>query len=344
MATSLKYSAAHSSPEGIGDGRPTAMAIIEDEHLVGKWTDKVVFVTGTSNGIGVETARALYATGAHVFGAVRDVKKGEAVAAEIRSSLPDSKGRIDVLQLDLESLQSVRDCAAAFLAKSSKLNVLITNAGVMATPEGKTKDGFETQFGTNHVAHFLLFQLLKPTLLASSTPSFNSRVVTLTSSGHNFSPVLVGNYDLKQQGYDPWVAYGQSKTANIYMATEIERRYGSKGLHALAVHPGAIPVSSGLGKHLTAESTQAVMERMNVKDFDQRVFKSAAQGAATTLWAATAAEWEGRGGRFLENVSEGEPRASAAAFSGHAPWAYDADAAKRLWADTCAMVGVQDEE
>ena len=344
MATSAKYAAAHANPAGEGDARPTAMAIVEDEQLLGQWTDKVVLVTGASNGIGVETARALYATGAHVFSAVRDVKKGEEVAADIRRALPDSKGRMDVLQLDLDSLQSVRDCAAAFLAKSKKLNVLICNAGVMATPEGKTKDGFETQLGTNHVAHFLLFQLLKPALLASSTSSLNSRVVTLTSSGHGFSPIHFGDYDLKQQGYDPWVAYGQSKTANIYMATEIERRYGSKGLHALAVHPGSITSGSGLQKHVTPESMKTISSRVDPTALGPQRYKSAAQGAATTLWAATAAEWEGKGGRFLEDCSDAAPRTNPKLMSGYAPHAYDVDAAKRLWADSCKWVGVQDEE
>lgn len=215
------------------------MAIIEDEQLVNKLTDKVILITGCSSGIGVETARALHATGAHLFLTVRDMKKGEEVVKSILASNPTSQGKVELLKLELDSLQSVREGAAEFLKRSKQLNVLINNAGVMACPEGQTKDGFETQFGTNHVAHFLLFQLLKPALLASSTPAFHSRVVSLSSSGHRYSPVLLTDLNLKARGYDKWVAYGQSKTANIYLATEIERRYGSRGLHATVSCRGA---------------------------------------------------------------------------------------------------------
>src|SRR4051812_20998476 len=112
--------------------------------------------------------------------------------------------------------------------------------GVMATPEGKTKDGFETQFGVNHLSHFLLFQLLKPTLLASSTPEFPSRVVTLTSMAHKITPPIHEDYNFERNSYDTWKSYGQSKAANVWMANEIERRYGPKGLHATSAHPGLI--------------------------------------------------------------------------------------------------------
>jgi NAD(P)-dependent dehydrogenase (short-subunit alcohol dehydrogenase family) len=233
------WEALHANPSGPGDARPTALSIVRDEQLVNRWTDKVIFLTGASGGIGVETARALHATGAHLFLPVRDVKKGEAVVQDILAN-SEGKGKIDLLPLDLTSLQSVRQCVTDFLQRSQKLNVLILNAAVMATPEGHTEDGFELQLGVNHIAHFLLFQLLKPTLLASSTPQFASRVVAVSSSAHGQSPVLFGDYDLKTRGYEPWIAYGQSKTANIYLATEIERRYGSRGLHANALHPGNV--------------------------------------------------------------------------------------------------------
>ena len=232
-----RWAALHANPSGPGDARPTALSIVRDEQLVNQWTDKVVFITGASGGIGVETARALHATGAHLFLPVRDLEKGQAVVKAVQAG-SEGKGKIDLLPLDLTSLTSVRQCVAQFLQHSQRLNVLILNAAVMATPESRTEDGFELQFGVNHVAHFLLFQLLKPTLLASSTPQFQSRVVCLSSSAHGQSPVLFGDLDLKQRGYDPWIAYGQTKTANIYLATEIERRYGSRGLHANALHPG----------------------------------------------------------------------------------------------------------
>ena len=208
----------------------------------------------------------------------------------------------------------------------------------MATPEGRTADGYETQFGTNHVAHFLLFQLLKPTLLTSSTPTFHSRVVCLSSSAHGLSPVLFDDFDQAQVGYDPWRAYGQSKTCNIYLATEVERRYASRGLHAHAVHPGGI--QTGLQVHV-----QDMVQEWFKGESTVKRFKSVEQGAATTVWAAVAAEWEGRGGKYLENCSVAEPRtAETGPFKGHREWAYDEGAAKRLWEESLKMVGLDDDE
>ena len=155
--------------------------------------------------------------------------------------------------------------------------------------------------------------------------------------------MLFDDYDLKKRGYDPWVSYGQSKTANIYMANEIDRRYGSRGLHATSVHPGSIR-QSGLQKHVTPESWANIKEQVDPSELAPTRYKSAAQGAATTVWAAIGREWEGRGGRFLENCAEAKPRASAGALSGYTAYVYDVDAAKRLWADSCRMVGVQDEQ
>jgi len=309
---------------------------------VGKLTDKVILITGCSSGIGVETARALHATGAHLFLTVRDTKKGEDVIKDILSknnSNGSSKGKIELLNLELDSLQSVRDCVADFHSKSKQLNVLINNAGVMCCAEGQTKDGFETQFGTNHLGHFLLFQLLKPTLLSSSTASFNSRVVSVTSAGHRRSPILFDDLDLKKDGYDPWKSYGQSKTANIYLANEIERRYGSKGLHATSVHPGVIETE--LGRHLDSEFKTKIFTEMKLK------LKSVEQGAATTVWAAIGKEWEGKGGKYLENCSVSVPvkdeEALLPGVAGHAKWVYDEEAAKKLWEVSLKLVGLTDE-
>ena len=226
------------SPGPLNADHPTAQQIIEREGLVGQWSDKVVFLTGASSGLGTETARALYKTGCHLFLPVRDKEKGEQVRQAIESS--SGTGKITLLTIDLESQMSVKECVADFLTHSKKLNILICNAGVMATPQGKTKDGLETQFGVNHIAHFLLFQLLKPTLLASSTADFNSRVVFLTSSAHKRSGILFSDFNMEKTSYDPWIRYGNAKTANAYTALEIDRRYGSHGLHGYAVHPGVI--------------------------------------------------------------------------------------------------------
>lgn len=218
---------------------------------------------------------------------------------------------------------------------------LLASSGVMACPEGQTKDGFETQFGTNHVAHFLLFQLLKPALLASSTPAFHSRVVSLSSSGHRYSPVLLTDLNLKARGYDKWVAYGQSKTANIYLATEIERRYGSRGLHATAVMPGGI--LTPLARHMDEETLKAMASAPGI----EKKFKSPEQGAATTVWAAVGKEWEGKGGKYLENCGVAGPKAegdSSPMVPGYSPHAYDESAAKKLWELSLELVGMDGAE
>lgn len=157
---------------------PTALEIIQNNGLEGKLQDKVILITGCSSGIGIDTARALSVTGATLYLTARDLKKAEQALGDLIE-----KPNVHLLTLNLNSLASVRACAEEFLSKSSQLNILINNAGVMATPEGRTQDGFETQFGTNHLGHFTLFYLLKPILLASSTPEFNSRVVNVSSRG-----------------------------------------------------------------------------------------------------------------------------------------------------------------
>ena len=236
---SSKYAASHASPKGPGDSRPTALQIISDEDLTSKLQNKIFLITGCSSGLGIETARALKTTGAKLFLTARNLEKGRKALTGILEP-----GQVELLHLDLESLDSVRACVEEVKRKTDKLNVLINNAGVRGTPEGKTKDGFETQFGTNHTAHFLLFQLLKPVLLASSTAEFNSRVVVLSSSAHREARLDFNDLNMTKRGYNPSIAYSQSKLANLYMVNEIERRYGAQGLHAWSVDPGGI--STGL--------------------------------------------------------------------------------------------------
>lgn len=333
IATSAHFAATYARPQGPGDARPTARAIVEHEGLVGgALKGKVVLITGCSSGIGVETARALHLTGARLFLAVRDLPKGERVVADILASnahVPGVTASIELVKLSLDSLQSVRECAAEFLSRSKVLNVLINNAGVMTCPEGTTRDGFETHFGVNHLGHFLLFELLRPALLASSTPAFHSRVVTVTSLGHRFSPVRFDDLDLKRHGYHPFIAYGQSKTANIYLATEIERRFGGQGLHGLAVHPGFI-MDTELARHVDLSVLRA-MAPPGV----ELLAMTPQQGAATTVWAAVSREWEGKSGEFLENCGRSSPRGAEEVVDptkpGYAPYAYDEAAARRLW-------------
>ncbi|KAH8800430.1 hypothetical protein F5884DRAFT_847883 [Xylogone sp. PMI_703] len=314
----------HVTPRGANDARPTTLCIINDENLEGKWSDKVVLVTGGGSSIGAETARALHATGVTVFITVRDRAKGEAAIDQILKSDPTNTSPIHMIPMILDDFDSIRN--------GHRLNLLVCNAGVMATPYGLTSDGYETQFATNHLSHFLLFQLLKPALLASSTQDYNSRVVMVSSFGHRLGEVRFNDYNFSE-GYDPAKAYAQSKTANIYMANAIDRYFGSQGLHALSLHPGGI--RSGLQTHVR-EIIERVWELPDVK----RKEKTAAQGAATTVYAAVR-------GRYLSSCMEmglfrGEditdPRDE-----GYAAWAYDQEKEDRLWADSLKMVGISDQ-
>jgi NAD(P)-dependent dehydrogenase (short-subunit alcohol dehydrogenase family) len=302
----------------------------------GKLSDKIVLITGCSSGIGIETARAIKTTGAHVYATARDMAKGEKALADILEP-----GKLDLLPLDLNSLVSVRQLASTLLEKTGgKLNVLITNAGVMCTPHGKTEDGFETQFGTNHLAHFLLFQLLKPSLLSSSSPEFQSRVVVLSSASHRYNPINFDNVMLDGD-YHPQRAYSQSKVANIYMANEIERRYGTRGLHAVSVHPGAVLDGSSLHNHVAA-LTQQLKNLPGVANH----LKSRQQGAATTVWAAIGKCWEGKGGKYLEECQIGVPvkESKAIVKSGYEKWAFDQDNEARLWGLSNKLVGLKEDE
>jgi NAD(P)-dependent dehydrogenase (short-subunit alcohol dehydrogenase family) len=302
---------------------------------LGKLTEKTVLITGCSSGIGIETARAMKATGAHIYVTARDLVKGKKALADILEP-----GKVDLLPLDLNSLASVRQFANSFMAKANgKLNILITNAGVMCTPAGKTEDGFETQFGVNHLAHFLLFQLLKSALLSSSTPDFQSRVVVLSSASHRYNPINFENIMLVDD-YHPQRAYAHSKVANIYMANEIERRYGGHGLHAVSVHPGAVLDGSNLHHHVAA-LTEQLKKMPGVSDH----LKDRQQGAATSVWAAVGKCWEGKGGKYLEECQVGVPFQDSKAIvkSGYEKWAFDFEKEEKLWKLSNELVGLQDD-
>ncbi|KAF3033417.1 hypothetical protein E8E12_001828 [Didymella heteroderae] len=323
------YEALHQSLGGPGDARPTAAQIVTDNELQGKWSDKTILITGCSSGIGIETARALADTGATLYLTARDLNKAKTALGSILDS-----SKVHLLELDLNSLASVRSCAAAFLASSRTLNILITNAGIMAVPEGRTADGFETQFGTNHLAHFLLIQLLLPTLQKSTSATFHSRVVILASSAHRHGGINFSNLSLEGE-YHPWVAYGQSKTANLYTASELERRYGNKGVHAWSVHPGLI--MTGLVKHVSNEMLESWGKSPDVG----KVMKSVEQGAATTVWAAVAKDLEGQGGKYLEDCQVAKP-VQKDNFEewdlGYVPYAYDEEKEALLWEKSMELV------
>jgi NAD(P)-dependent dehydrogenase (short-subunit alcohol dehydrogenase family) len=207
----------------------------------------------------------------------------------------------------------------------------------MASPQGKTEDGFESQFGTNHLAHFLLTKLLLPTLQASATPEFASRIVNVSSAGHKYAiggltPEVLADLDFSKTPYDPWTAYGRSKLANIWHANHIDHLYGSDPkhpVHAFSLHPGGI--TTELWRHLEGTPEN------EFKD----TWKNSEQGAATTVWCATAAVWEGKAGLFCENCAEGspDPENPKRGDPGYAPWTYNPDGEKQLWDISEKMVG-----
>jgi NAD(P)-dependent dehydrogenase (short-subunit alcohol dehydrogenase family) len=222
-----------------------------DEVLEGvSLSGKRVLVTGVSAGLGVETARALAAHGAEVTAAARDLIKAKAATARARAGTANGGG-LKLVELDLASLTSVRACADALLADGQTFDLVIANAGVMACPFGKTADGFETQFGTNHLGHFVLVNritsLMKP----------GSRLVNLSFAGHRRSDVDLDDPNFERTSYAELIAYGRSKTANILFAVEFDRRHKSNGIRGTAVHPGAIETE--LGRHMTAELRQQVI-------------------------------------------------------------------------------------
>jgi NAD(P)-dependent dehydrogenase (short-subunit alcohol dehydrogenase family) len=223
--------------------------------------------------------------------------------------------------LELDSLNGVRSFAEWFFERFAELHVLINNAGVMACPQGRTTDGFETQFGTNHLGHFLLTGLLQPALVAAGS----ARVVALSSRAHHRSPVVFDDWNYNTRSYDKWVAYGQSKTANVLFAVELDRRLAEHGVRAVAVHPGVI--MTDLARHLGPDDFAAVQQRSP----DELVFKTVPAGAATSVYAATAPELDGQGGCYLEDCHVA-PIDDTSTSQGVRSFALDPVAAQRLWA------------
>src|SRR5271168_660667 len=221
-----------------------------DEVLRGiNLSGKRVLVTGVSAGLGVETARALAAHGAEVVGAARDLSKAQGATEQVRAQAARG-GSLHLVELDLASLDSVRRCADGLLAAGKPFDVIIANAGVMATPKGTTADGFETQLGTNHLGHFVLVNRIASLLRRGS------RLVNLSSAGHRYSDVDLDDPNFKRSPYAEFIAYGRSKTANVLFAVEFDRRHRARGVRATAVHPGGIQTE--LGRHMTP----AVLEKL----------------------------------------------------------------------------------
>jgi NAD(P)-dependent dehydrogenase (short-subunit alcohol dehydrogenase family) len=266
---------------------------------------KRILVTGVSAGIGVETARSLAAHGAEVVGAARDLAKAEAATAQVRKEAAAHGGSLELVTLDLASLQSVRACADKLLMAEKPFDVVIANAGVMATPFGRTAEGFETQFGTNHLGHFVLVNRIAPLIGAGG------RIINLSSSGHRYSNIDLEDPNFERTSYDPFIAYGRSKTANILFAVAFDRRHRDRGVRAAAVHPGAIQTE--LGRYMDPSRTQVLIDQINkqLKAEGKPSFqwKTIAQGAATSVWAAIVAPADEIGSCYCENchVSKAVP-------------------------------------
>ena len=283
-------------------------------------------VTGGASGIGVETARSLARAGAEVTLAVRDTAVGDRVAEDIASSTGSADVR--VAYVDLADLATVRAFTSSW---AGPLDILVNNAGVMAVPSLElTSEGWERQFATNHLGHFLLTTGLHDALAQAG----GARIVSVSSSGHLASPVVFDDLHFERREYDPWQAYGQSKTANVLLAVEATRRWADDGIVANALMPGGI--MTRLQRYVTQEVKDG-WRRM--QDEGRAVFKTPQQGAATSLVAAVAPELDGTGGHYLEDCNESETVANdAEVSSGVREWALDAEAAERLWDVSAELV------
>lgn len=293
-----------------------------DEVLEGiDLSGRTAFITGANSGLGQETARAMAAKGAHVVLAGRDQAKLDEAVAAILATVP--KAQLDTITVDLASLESIRAATSRARQRFAKIDLLINNAGVMATPFEHTADGFERQFGTNHLGHFALTAELMPLIEAGDA----KRIVNLSSRGHHMGPVHFDDPNFVHRPYDPWSSYGQSKTANVLFSVGIEARYAVMGIHAYAVHPGGI--ETNLGRHMTQEMREALMARITSRD-GGFAWKTIPQGAATSCWAATAPELEGKGGVYCEDCHVAEVDDESAS-GGVRSYALNPSFADQLW-------------
>lgn len=292
-------------------------------------------VTGISSGVGAETARVLAARGAEVTGTVRDAAKAAAAIADINRAATDGGGRLDVVEADLASLDSIRDCTDRLLAKKQGFDAVIANAGVMATPFGRTADGFETQFGTNHLGHFVFVNRLA-TLLSPG-----ARVVVLSSNGHRGADVDLDDPNFEHTDYDPWTAYNRSKTANSLFAVEFDRRHRDRGIRACAVMPGT--AMTPIMRHLSPEDLKAVFSSIDADRIaageQPLALKSVPQMAATTVWAVAVADAEEIGGKYLEDCHVAEIDDVPGIRGGVMSYALDPERARLLWTLSERLVG-----
>ncbi len=300
---------------------------------------KRILVTGVSAGLGVETARSLVAHGAKVVGAARDLTKAETATAQVRKEAAVNGGAFELVELDLGSLKSVRACADALLAKGETFDVVIANAGVMATPFSCTTDGFEMQFGTNHLGHFVLVNRIASLIRA------DGRLINLSSAGHRFSNVDLQDPNFERTPYDPFVAYGRSKTANILFAVAFDQKHRQRGVRAAAVHPGVIVTE--LGRHVDRARLEDMIKQMNeqlaAEGKGPFQWKTIPQGAATSVWAGVVAPVEEIAGKYCENCHVGKIVPDHVTISGVSEgvrgYALDSKTAEALWKKSEELVG-----
>lgn len=304
-----------------------------DEVLEGiDLSGKRILVTGVSAGLGVETVRTLAAHGASVVGTARDLEKARSALAGVFPQTAKS-AVIDLVELDLASLKSVRKAANELLRQAGTFDVIIANAGVMACPQGKTEDGFETQFGTNHLGHFVFVNQLVPLLKPCA------RIVTLSSAGHRISDVDLDDPNFARTEYQPFTAYGRSKTANILFALALDRRLKGRGIRATSLHPGGIQTE--LGRYLTPELIEQMRARWRNSKEPTIRFKNIPQGAATSVWSGFVASSEAVGGRYCEDCHVAEVNDDATSRIGVRSYGLDPARAEALWSKSEEMVGEQ---
>jgi NAD(P)-dependent dehydrogenase (short-subunit alcohol dehydrogenase family) len=290
----------------------TAAEVVDGIDLTGRRA----IVTGGASGIGIETARALAGAGAEVTLAVRNLEAGQHTAADVTATTGNKQ--VHVAPLDLADQASVASFVAAW---DGPLHILVNNAGVMASPEMRTPQGWELQFATNHLGHFALATGLHGALAAAS----GARVVSVSSSAHLRSPVVFDDIHFRQRAYEPWAAYGQSKTANVLFAVEATRRWAGDGITVNALMPGGI--RTNLQRYVTDED----LARLRAQTGSTVVaWKTPEQGAATSVLVATSPLLEGVGGRYFEDCNEAGLNQPGTR-RGVAAYALDPEAAERLW-------------
>jgi NAD(P)-dependent dehydrogenase (short-subunit alcohol dehydrogenase family) len=294
--------------------------------------EKIAIVTGGYSGIGLETTRELVASGAKV---IIPAKRTEVAVQNLEGIV----SKENIVEMDLGNLNSVKKFTEDFKESFGKLDLLINNAGIMACPETRIGNGWESQFAVNHIGHFLLTKELMDTMAENDS----ARFISLSSSAHSLTGILWDDIHFQNNSYDKWMAYGQSKTASSLIAIEFHRRMVDKGVSGFSVHPGGI--LTPLQRHLKKEEMVALGwmdEDGSPSEMAKNFFKTTSQGASTTLWCATSPSLNGLGGVFCEDCDiakrKNEVDESLQRYFGVADWAVDTEEASKLWEVTEKML------